>query len=197
MSRKAAFRIGWIPGVAGIYFNGDELLHRLQPADEALRPALMALAKTLDGRGAETIQLVLEAERWADEQGKPSPGRPRTPEEYREWASTVARYGHEVLGGDPAAGTTRLLGLNLGDLCLTLALEGIVADLRAADPEHELLKKQLAALVEDEARARHGLSLAGRSVGLPPAVEPLVAGAEGADLDALLAIRAEIEAALD
>ena len=196
MSRATAFRIGWIPGVTGIYFNGDELLKRLQPADEALRPALTALAKKLDARGPETIQLVLEAERWADEHGRESPGRPRTPEEYRAWATTLTSYGPAVYGGDPGTGAARLLGLNLGDLCLTLALEGFVADLRAAAPEHEFLHKQMAALVEDEARARHGLSLAGRSVGLPPALEPVVARAEGAEVDALLALRAEIEAAL-
>jgi len=196
MSRATAFRIGWIPGVAGIYFNGDELLRRLQPADENLKPALMALAKKLDARGPETIQLVLECERWAEEQGRASAGRPRTAEEYRRWAGTVVQYGQEVYGGDPAAGAARLFGLNLGDLCLTLTLQGFVADLLAAAPEHELLVKQQAALVADEARARQGLSLAGLSVGLPPAAEPIVARAVDADLDAFMAMRAEMEAVI-
>jgi hypothetical protein len=196
MSQAVAFRMGWLPAVAGIYFNGDELLRRMQPAPEEQRPALTALAKRLDERGRETVGLVLEAERWFAERGLPSPGRPRQPDEYRRWAEAVAREGQAAFGGDVAAGAARLLGLNLGDLCLTVALHEYVADLLAAAPGNDFLEKQETALAEEERRGRHDLALAARSVGLPPAVEPIAERIAEADLDELLALRPELAAAL-
>ncbi len=194
MSLLTAFKLGFLPNLAGIRFNGDELLARLQPATEELRPALVALSEELSRRGPETIGAVLECERLVVDAGRPPPGRPRTPDEYREWAAGVARTGHELFGRGVGTGAALVLGLHYGDLVLTLTLEDFVAGLAKAAPGHPFLEAQAAALVEGEKQARDGLALVVKSVGLPEAAQQALAGAQ--TLDDLVGRRAVLEEAL-
>jgi pimeloyl-ACP methyl ester carboxylesterase len=196
MSLLTAFRLGFLPNLAGIRFNGDELLTRLQPATDELRPALVALSEELTKRGPETIAAVLECERLIVEAGRTPPGRPRTPAEYRDWAAAVARTGHELFGRSIGEGAALVLGLHYGDLVLTLSLEGFVAALQNAAPEHAFLEAQAAALAEGQKQARDGLALISRSVGLPEAAQEVLEGASTLGATELLARREALEAAL-
>jgi len=194
MSLLTAFKLGFLPNLAGIRFNGDELLTRLQPANDELRPALVALSEELTRRGPETIGAVLECEKLVVDAGRPPPGRPRTPDEYREWAAGVARTGHELFGRGIGTGAALVLGLHYGDLVLTLTLEDFVAGLAKAAPEHPFLKAQATALVDGEKQARDGLALVAKSVGLPEAAQQALEGAS--TLDDLMARRAALEESL-
>ena len=199
MSLLTAFKLGFLPNLAGIRFNGDELLTRLQPATDELRPALVAVSEELTRRGPETIGAVLECEHLvveAGESGRPPPGRPRTPDEYREWAAGVARAGHELFGRGIGTGAALVLGLHYGDLVLTLTLADFVAMLQKAAPEHPFLQAQAAALVEGEKQARDGLALVAKSVGLPEAAQQVLEGASALGVADLLARRSALEAAL-
>jgi len=196
MSLLAAFKLGFLPNLAGIRFNGDELLARLQPATDELRPALAALSEELTRRGPETIGAVLECEQLVVDAGRPPPGRPRTPDQYREWAAAVARTGHELFGLGIGSGAALVLGLHYGDLVLTLTLEDFVTTLQKAAPEHPFLAAQAVALVEGERQARDALALVAKSVGLPEAAQQVLEVASALGVADLFARRPALEAAL-
>jgi hypothetical protein len=208
MSLVTPFRLGCLPSLAGIRFNGDELLARLQPADAELKPALEALAAKLNARGRETIEMVLECEQLAAGLGQPSPGRPRTPDEYRAWAQRVAAIGHDAFGKQVAGSSTLVLGLNYGDVILSLVLESFVTELIVAAPAHPFLTAQAAALAEGAKQGLGSLALATRAVGLPAAAAPTLehieerarlaesSGERAGLATELLARRPDLEAAL-
>src|SRR5262249_13615298 len=151
---RRAFRLGLLPPLAGVRFDGDELLKRLPFDGAALVPAVESLAGRLAARGPETQAIVVECQRILVAAGRAPPERPPTAVEYRAWAKSIAGAGHDLYPDKSAESGAFAVGASLGDLLLTLELEQQVETLRRAAPRQPFLLRQATALDEDRERAQ-------------------------------------------
>lgn len=200
LDRLAAFQLGYAATRVGFRFNAVEVLQRLQPAEPPLLDPVNAWMTALNERRAEIVHNVLAVERLMGAAGLAPPERPQTYAQYQSWAATAVDRSSTWLSAKVAENAAFLLGLALGDLATTLALEVLVGDLLAAEPAHPFLTAQAAALAGARTRGLAELRLAAKSTGVPAAAEgvlgEIVSLSEAGRLAELEAKRPALEAAL-
>ncbi|MGH9279282.1 MAG: hypothetical protein ACRD12_14395 [Acidimicrobiales bacterium] len=143
MSMRDSFRAGYIPSLAGRYFNGVQLL------TEASRGAGVDLARVIGtereavvGRRDEAFALLDEADRLQRAVGVVPLERAEGAAGYAEWSEGVfATVGAALGPGSPEA-VAHLLGYVLGEAVATLDAIAILSRLRAVTPDHMRMRVQ-------------------------------------------------------
>lgn len=177
---RTAFLAGWVPPVAGPYFNGIELLA------EADRGASVELAKRIGGEREQVVQqrdaAVVNLDR-ADELQRalglePQP-RPDRSEEFGAWAEavfgTVTDHLVTTRGPGSAEGVAHLLGYVMGEALATLDAMAVLCRLRELAPDHLWMRVQADSLERERETGQRRLGRLASHELLPPDVRTATA----------------------
>jgi mRNA-degrading endonuclease toxin of MazEF toxin-antitoxin module len=184
--RQRAFLAGYLPQMAGLYFNGVQLLAQVSRAATGRLAAQVGEERErVVGHRDEALARVDESEVQLAALGGEPVERPEDAEAYPAWTEAVfeAVQG-AVEPGSPEA-VSHLLGYVLGEAVATLDVIAIVSRLRELDAENLYLRVQGESLERDRATVERRLGKLTAHPALP----------EGAQVATALAAHAVAEGA--
>lgn len=176
MTASEAFRAGYVPPRAGLYFNGLELLA------EASRAAGVELARVIGterdrvvARRDDALALLGEAEALQRALGVEPVEWPADARAYAAWAAAVfARLAPALGPGSPEA-VAHLLGYVLGEAVATLDASALLSRLRASRPDNLWMRVQGESLEQERQAAGRRLARLASHPLLPEAVRAATA----------------------
>ena len=184
----SAYQLGAAAVRAGLASREAELLAHARPgADAELLLRLARHEQGLGGGSEQAVGLMLVVESLLAHVGLERPIRPERPSEFLAWAHAVGEAVLSSAADDSPARTCFLLGHQVGELLVTVALRLVADELAAAAPARPELGAQAELLSAHERAVREQLRLLAPSPHLAPqtqvALERLCAAAAGRTQD--------------
>jgi hypothetical protein len=183
---RTAFLAGYEAQVAGLYFNGVELLNE---TDRGAGPPLATRVgeerERVVGLRDDAVRRLDETARLAAALGAEPVAPPGDAAAYSAWAEAVFESVRATMAGDSPEAVAHLLGYVMGEAVATLDVLATLLRLRAVEPDHMWMRFQAESL---ERERETGARRLGRL-----AAHPLVP--EAAQVATALAAHAVAEAA--
>jgi hypothetical protein len=153
-----AFLAGFAPPMAGLYFNGLELLGEADRwSDVALGRRIGDERERVIGRRDEALARLDQSERLLADLGADPIVRPEDSSEYAAWAEGAFDAVAGVLSGDPDEAVAHLLGFVLGEAIATLDVMASLSRLRELAPENMWMRVQAESLERERQTAERRL----------------------------------------
>ena len=155
---RRPFLVGYLPQMAGLYFNALELLTQVaRGADGRLAIQVGEERERVVGQRDEALSRVEETAAQLSALGAPAVDRPADAATYAGWTEAVFEAAQgAVEPGSPEA-VAHLLGYVLGEAVATLDVIAILSRLRQLDPDHLFLHLQGESLERDRTRVERRL----------------------------------------
>ncbi|MCA1692514.1 MAG: hypothetical protein LC733_10060 [Actinobacteria bacterium] len=169
-SLRTGFVAGYAPQVAGLYFNGLELLaEAARGADVPLGAQVGGERERVVGQREAALGRLDEVAELAAALGAAAVPRPEDAGAYSAWAEEVFDAVRETMAGDSPMAVVHLLGFVMGEAVATLDLLAILSRLREVAPDHLWMRWQAESLEGERKTAERRL---GRLAAHPALPEP-------------------------
>ena len=181
---RPAFRAGYVPQAAGVYFNGIELLAQVgRWAKGRLAIQVGEERERVVGQRDEALALVEETEAHLAALGAHPVERLPDAAGYADWTGAVFDAVQAVVEPGSAAAVAHLLGFVLGEGVATLDVIAVLSRLRALEPEDLFMRLQADSLERDRSTVERRLGKLASHPLLPEPVQVATALAAHAVAD--------------
>jgi hypothetical protein len=173
-----AFLAGYVPQVAGLYFNGLELLAEAdRGADVTLAKAVGEEREKVVARRDDALAGLDRTERLLAVSGADPVPRPEDAGGYESWTEEVFEAITSSMAAYSPEAVAHLLGYVLGEAVATLDVIAILSRLRHVDPEHVWMRWQGESLEGERQTLERRLARLAAHPLLPEAVQVAAATA--------------------
>lgn len=169
---RTAFRVGYDPQVAGLYFNGLELLAEAdRDADGRTAAQVGEERERVVGQREAALARLDETDRRLAALGARPVPRPQSAGNYAAWTEAVFDAARDAMASDSPEAVAHLLGWVLGEAVATLDVLAILSRLREMDPEHLWMRLQADSLERERQTAERRLGRLAAHPLLPEAAQ--------------------------